>query len=186
MNNPVLDVIASRSSIRDYTPEPLTADEISALKQAALAAPTARNEQNQRFYFITSPALKDEIDKAVVDYFVAKGDQAVVDLLASRNNKVLYDAPLYVAIAIDTNNPYGKVDAGIAVQNLALAAKSMGLDSVILGFPGMAFQGAKGADLKKKLGFPDGFEYGIGISIGHAAKGKEPHQGNPEHIITIA
>ncbi|MBQ5488300.1 MAG: nitroreductase family protein, partial [Clostridia bacterium] len=53
MENTVLDTILARSSIRAYTGEPLTCEQLAALKAAALASPTAMNRQDQRFVFIT-------------------------------------------------------------------------------------------------------------------------------------
>ncbi len=180
MSNQVLDTIKSRSSIRAYTPEKLTEDQIAALKEAALASPTAMNKQSQRYYFITSPELKQTIEQATVQAFAQ--NSTISKHLASRNNKVLYDAPLFIVIAVEEQNAYGKVDAGIAVQNLALAAKSLGLDSVILGLPAAAFAQQT---IKEQTGFAAGYEYGVGIAIGYKAEGKEPHKVNFDHIIEI-
>ncbi len=180
MSNQVLNTIKSRSSIRAYTQEKLTEAQIAALKEAALASPTAMNKQSQRYYFITSPDLKQTIEQATVQAFAQ--DKNMSQHLASRQNKVLYDAPLFIVIAVEQQNPYGKIDAGIAVQNLALAAKSLGLDSVILGLPAAAFAQQS---IKEQTGFLPGYEYGVGIAIGYKAMDKEPHQVNLEHIIEI-
>lgn len=186
MNNPVLKVIASRSSIRAYTSKKLTKEEIDTLKKAALCSPTALNKQTQRFFFITSSSLNQEIEEVVVKHFEEEGNQNILEHLSARNNKVLYDAPLFVVIAVDSKNLFGKIDAGIAVQTLALAAKSMGLESVILGFPAIAFEvSSKGKYFKEKLDFPEGYEYGIGIVIGYGDTQKEPHTYDFCHAITI-
>lgn len=185
MKNSVLDVILSRSSIRAYADTPLTEEALSALKEAALASPTARNLQAQRYIFITNKAILAEIERIYVDHVVSSGDQEATDRLIARNYKVLYNAPLFVVVAIDPSNAYGKVDAGIAVENLALAAKSLGLDSVILGLPAFCFNGERGADLRGKVSFPEGMVYGIGIAIGYPAMDKEPHETDSSHIICI-
>lgn len=185
LNNFVLETIARRASIRAYSDQPLSEDELAALKCTALAAPTAVNARSQRFLFVTNRQMLDEIEQAVVHQILASGDQAAIQRTAERNNKVLYNAPLFIIIAVDPNNAYGQVDAGIAVQNLALAAKSMGLDSVILGMPAMAFSGTQGDALKQKLGFPEGLEYAIGIAIGHRAMDKVPHDYDLSHIIDV-
>ena len=185
LDNFVLETIARRSSIRAYLPKPLTQDQIAALKCTALASPTAVNAQSQRFIFITNYEVLASIEQAVVNRITESGDQSSIDRISSRNNKVLYDAPLFIIIAIDPNNAYGKVDAGIAVQNLALAAKSMGLDSVILGMPGMAFTGEGSDILRAQTKFPLGLEYGIGIAIGYRAMDKSRHEYTLSHIIDV-
>ncbi len=185
-DNPVLQVIADRASIRAYTREPLSPAQMEALKRAALAAPTAVNAQTQRFLFVTNPALLHEVEQAVLQKILASGDEAAIARTAARGNKVLYDAPLLVIVTIDPQNAYTKIDAGIAAQTLALAAKSMGLDSVIVGMPGMAFSGPEGPALKQKLRFPAGLEYGIGVLIGHRAMDKAPHTSPASHILEIS
>ncbi len=185
MNNQVLDMMCARSSIRAYTDQTLTDEEMTALKTAALASPTARNLQSQRYLFITNKAILAQIEQIYVDYVKSTKDQAAIDRLAARNYKLLYDAPLFVVIAIDPKNNFSQVDAGIAVQDLALAAKSIGLDSVILGMPAFSFEGERGAALREKVRFPAGLVYGVGIAIGHRATEKAPHETNLSDIICI-
>ena len=78
LDNPVLQVIADRASIRAYTREPLSPAQMEALKQAALAAPTAVNAQTQRFLFVTNPALLHEVEQAVLQKILASGDEAAI------------------------------------------------------------------------------------------------------------
>ncbi len=52
-SNSALDFIFSRRSIRKFTAEPLSAEQIDLLQQAALAAPSAMNRHPG--VFISSP-----------------------------------------------------------------------------------------------------------------------------------
>jgi nitroreductase len=185
MTNQVLEVIKSRSSIRAYKAEPLTHEQKLVLQDAALASPSAMNRQPYRFIFINSKTVLQEMEQDVIDYFVAKNDEAVLERLKSRNNKVLYDAPCVIVIAIEDNNSYAKVDAGIAVQNIALAAKSIGLDSVIVGMPGLVFSGKKADYWRRRLSIPDNYIYGIAIAVGYADMEKAPHEPDPSKILTV-
>ncbi|MCH5279114.1 MAG: nitroreductase family protein [Christensenellaceae bacterium] len=184
MENIVIGTILDRSSIRAYTDEMLTEAELSVLKKAALSSPTAMNRQDQRFAFITRKETIDEIEKAVVDTIVAGGDADFAERIKSRGGKVMYDAPLVVVIFAKPAK-FAGVDAGIAVENLAIAAKSMGLDSVILGMPDAAFAGQAGAERRAALGIDEEFEFKIAIAIGHRATEKLPHEWDESHIIDI-
>lgn len=186
MENQILQTIAQRASIRAYQPQPLSAAQTEALRQAALAAPTARNTQSHKLYFITNQAVKDAIEQATVAAILATADQATSERMAARGNQIIYGAPLLVVIAAEQQNPYGPIDAGIAVQTLALAAKSIGLESVILGLPSLAFRGPEGPKLAAQLGFPAGHQFMIAIAIGHGAASAQPHQGDPAMLIDIA
>ena len=185
MDNEVLNTIFARSSIRAYTDEPLTTDEINALSDVALASPTAMNRQNQRYFFITNKELIDEWEKAVGEVIEKKAPEEVKQRMRDRKGKVFYNAPLFVAITVDKSGKFSMVDAGIAVGILSLAAKSMGLDSVILGFPDVAFEGDKKDYLREKIGIPESHDFAIGIAIGHPAMDKAPHDTDSRHVIHI-
>ena len=184
MNDQVLDTILSRSSIRAYTPEKLTCEELDALKKAALASPTAMNKQDQRFIFITSDDKLARLEQAIMEGVIASGNEAFIERMKARGGKVTYGAPLVVIICAKPGL-FAPVDAGIAVENIALTAKSLGLDSVILGMPRAAFEGPEKEAHGREFGFPEGFEFYIAISVGHRAMDKEPHEWDESHVIEL-
>lgn len=184
MDYPVLEAILSRSSIRAYKDTPLTEEQLTALKKAALASPTAMNRQEQRFLFVTNKEVIERINAAVLDGVIASGNEAFAERIRSRGGRILYSPPLFVGIFAAEGN-YAGVDAGIAVENLAIAAKELGLDTVILGMPAAAFSGEAGRKLAESLGVPTGYDFRIGISIGYKDTEKEPHEWDESHIIEV-
>ena len=56
---------------------------------------------------------------------------------------IFFAAPTVIFISGEKGWKWSKLDAGIAVQTIALAAHSLGLGSVILGLPKFAFAGSK-------------------------------------------
>lgn len=184
MDNQVLETIAARSSIRAYRKEPIESDKIEALKAAALASPTAMNRQDQRFVFITDKEVISQIDNAVFADIIKKHNEGMIDRIVKRGGKVLHGSPLLVCIFAKPSH-FAGVDAGIAIENIVLAAKSMGLDSCILGMPIAAFDPENGYGLASFLGVPDGFEFMIAAAIGYRAEEKAPHEVNEAHIIEV-
>jgi nitroreductase len=94
MTNPVLDAIFARRSNRAYTNKKVDEETIVVLTKAALAAPSGSNRQPVNVIVVENEALILELEKAVVDYFVKTGDQAVLERIRSRKNKIFYDASL--------------------------------------------------------------------------------------------
>ena len=184
MTNEVIKTMLERSSIRAYTPEKLTGEELDALKAAALSAPTAMNRQDQRFIFVTDDEKLKLFDESVLREIVESGNLEFAERIRSRGGSTTYHAALIVII-VSKPAHFSRVDAGIAVENLALAAKSMGLDSVILGMPEGMFRGAHAEELRSEFRFPEGYEFSIAIGIGHRAMDKEPHETDPAHVICI-
>ena len=185
MTNQVIETMKSRRSIRAYKPESLTKEQVKILTEAALASPSAKNMQPWSINVLQNKDLIDEWEKAIVDFFVQRDDKTVIDIMKSRNNKVFYDAPCVFVIPINPQNNYAQIDAGILAQNIALAAKSIGLDSVILGFPNVVFTSEKADEWKKKLMFPEGYGYGISVAVGYADMDKKPHELDYTKVVYI-
>lgn len=184
MTNDTLQAIFERRSIRRFTEQALTQDELDTLIDVALASPTGMNAQPWTFRFVTRQALITDMNQAAMDHFRATGNQAVIDRMTARHESIFYGAPLVVVISLPVENQDG-LDAGIAVANLAIAAQSMGLASCIIGLASAAFAGVHQAELATKLGWPDDHRFAISIAIGHAATTKEAHERRPEKVRII-
>lgn len=184
MRNEVINTILTRSSIRAYKPNEIDPDKLETLKEAALAAPTAMDKQEQRFAFVTDRAVLSDIESIILKSIVEGGDNEFAERIKARGGKIMYDAPLVVFICAPKAK-FAAVNAGIAVENIAIAAKSMGLDSVILGMPALAFEGGHALEIKQKLGFSQEYEFMIAIAVGAPAMDKTPHEWNMSHIINI-
>ena len=166
--NTTIDTIMARRSIRAFTPEALTKEQTEALVNVALASPTATNSLNWHFSFIQDTDIILEMEKDIVDGIMNGDIERFKERTKERGYKAVYDATTFVIISAAPTK-YSHIDAGIAVQSLAIAAKAMGLESVILGLPALVFDGPKSEYWTKKLNFPEGFEFVISIAIGHGA-----------------
>ena len=173
--NETLKTIAERYSCRDFTGAALTDAEINALVDAALAAPSGMNRQPWHIIIVNDKAIIDELDVEAMSILAAADDKSGYEQIKSRGGKMYYNAPCMVLVASDGSD-FAAMDCGILSQNVALAAASLGLGSVICGMAGIPFSGPRGDELKKRLKFPDGFNFGISILVGKAKSGKEPHE----------
>ncbi len=77
--NPTLDLIASRTSTRTYSPEPITNAEKEAILTAAFRAPTAGNLMLYSIVDVADQALKDRLAITCDDQpFIAKAPWVLV------------------------------------------------------------------------------------------------------------
>ncbi len=90
-----------------------------------------------------------------------------------RYGKMLYDAPLCVAVCGDTSTSerFWVQDCSAATENLLLAATALGLGAVWLGVHPSE---ERVADIREVLGIPEGVTPLNLVSIGHPAEEKEP------------
>ena len=87
-----------------------------------------------------------------------------------------YSAPMVLILSGDKSFPWSGLDAGIMVENIALAAEGLGLGSVIIGVIKGAMSGTKADYFAKVLKVPENYEFKVAIAIGHKAVEKEPHE----------
>ena len=162
----VLETIRKRSSTRSYTAEPLNEAQLEALLRAGLQAPTATNRQELHFTVLKgdNPLLKEIED-----------EKNRLRGLTELPHNFYYEAPVVIVISGERPFKWSPIDAGIAVENISLAAEGLGLGSVIIGCIYDALRGEKREYFEKQLQFPENYEYEIAIAIGHKAATKDPH-----------
>ena len=173
--NEVLQAIEKRSSTRGYTDRKLTKEELDALICAGLQAPTAANRQEIHITVVDgSNPLLAEIEEQ-------KNKDAEIE---NPPHNFYYEAPTVLILSADSSFYWGKVDAGIAVENIALAAESMGLGSLIIGCIRNVLTGEKRDYFAKALKLPEGYDYEIAVAVGHKAVSKEPHEFSVDKNVT--
>lgn len=163
-DNQVLETIHSRRSIRKYKDKALTKDQINQLVKAALISPSSVNQQPWHLTALTNKSTILEWEEEIVQYFIDEDIEWVVKHNESRGNKIFYDAPAVFVISMEEGK---EMDVGIMAQSIALAAKGMGLDSVILGFPRVSFHPKYKGKWEKTLDFPEDYVYGISVAVGY-------------------
>ncbi|MBO4358538.1 MAG: nitroreductase [Erysipelotrichaceae bacterium] len=165
------EIINTRSSIRKYKDEPLPEDVVRTLAEAGLKAPTATNKQEIHITVTTK------------DHPVNKKIQDALDPDARAS--FYYDAPVIMYLSAEDGFKWSDVDAGIAVENIHLAAASMGLGSVILGCMKKVINGDKKKEYDQMLEIPEGYSFRIGIAVGYPDTAKEQHQINYDRDVTV-
>ena len=178
MSNPVQKAILDRRSTRGFDGVALTEAELQALIDAALASPSAMNRQPWHFAFVKDKAVLAEFNAAARAHMLANAPAPMKARFEDPDYELLMGAPLFVVITVPAGEQgfFTKIDCGIAVENLALAAMGLGLGSVIVGMPKDIFENSPiGPEFKQKMGIPAGNEYMVGILIGHNTVTKEAH-----------
>jgi len=178
-----LKTIAERYSCRDFADTPLTEDQVKALVEAALAAPSAMNRQPWHVIAVTDKSLIDEMDSDSMEILAAE-DQSTYERIKSRGGKIFYNAPSMIMIASDGSD-HALTDCGILSQNVALAAHSLGLGNVICGMARIPLNGSRGDEWRERMQFPEGYGFGMAVLVGTAKSGKAPHKPDMNKVTYI-
>ncbi len=154
----ILDDIMQRRSIRRYTEEPVTREQITTLLQAAMAAPSAMNRKPWEFIVITDP---DRL-QALRWRLPAGRFNAPAAIVVCGNLKRA--AP---AMAKD----FWVLDCSAATQNILLAATGLGLGTVWIGvYPVRLIMNL----ISRLLKLPKHISPLAVIWVGHPAQDKPP------------
>jgi nitroreductase len=186
VKNPVLEAIAARRSIRAYAPDQITQAQLDALIRAAQQSPSALDRQSWHFSVVQNSALMDEMSEAARLHLMKSPEAYAASRFSQPGYNVFYHAPTVIFISLDPDGPaIESIDAGIAAQNIALAATGMGLGSVILGMPREAFRSERGDEFRKALHFPDKYDFAIAAAVGTATATKDAHEFKPDRVSII-
>jgi nitroreductase len=119
-DNPVLDAVRQRRSIRRYTPEPVSAGEIAAVLEAGRWAPSGLNNQPWRFLVVRAGEARQE-----------------TLALHTKYAHIVRTARVLFCVFLDREGVYNRAKdlqgIGACLQNMLLAAHSLGLGAVWLG-----------------------------------------------------
>ena len=152
-----MNALFSRRSIRRYLPDPVDPAIIKELLAAAMAAPSAGNQQPWRFVVMTERVLLKEIPNF------------------HPHAKMVPEAPAVILVAGDLtaekHKGYWTQDCSAAVENLLIAIQDKGLGAVWLGvYP----REDRVAGFRSLLSLPEHIVPFACIPIGKPAEFKEP------------
>lgn len=157
----VMEAIGNRRSVRKFTDQEVTREQLQTVLEAGRWAPSWANTQCWEVITVTQPELKTSLQETLF-----KGNPAA---------NAITQAPVVLAVCgrLQTAGYYkGQVttkfgdwflfDLGLFIQNICLAAHDQGLGSVVVGL-------LDHDQAAKALQVPEGVELAALVPLGHPA-----------------
>jgi nitroreductase len=176
-----LDVcIKGRRSVRCYTKEPVLKEQIEAILEAGVWAPTAMAREPWRFIIVEDEKLINYVSDET-KLAVQQMRPAVADRYKTKEDIICYNAPVLVLVCAEKDpqwNNLNLVDSALAAQNMFLKAYELGLGTCYMGF--VSLLNSKPAILRK-IGVPENYDLMVPFILGHpetkqgASKRKKPN-----------
>lgn len=153
--NEVIKAIKSRRSVRSYKSAALSKEMLKIIVEAGCYAPTGHNVQPWHFSVVQDRVLFGEVNEKAkrimagvpVDWIEKIGRDSAID--------ITHGAPALILVSCKIGAVSGSEDCTAAMENMIIAAESLGIGSCWMGFVAFTF---KDSDLMKKLGVPEGYE----------------------------
>ena len=195
--NPELlfDLLRKRRSVRNYTSEQVSEEDIMQLIEAAVQAPSGLNAQSWCFTIIqdqehlahirrriraiyltllkmldsrvTTFMLRLQVGQEAVDVLEEARPllEGIVDAERTGADRLFWNAPTLMIVHSPEEDPTGAESAHYAVGNLMLMATAMGLGTCLIGFLTQVAEHDR--RVRELIGVPDDHSLDAALVIGH-------------------
>lgn len=158
MNN-VIEAILKRRSVRAYQEKQITDEELDLIIKSGQYAPTAMGQQSFKLVAVQNKDLLGKIDK---------GCQKVRNM----NSSPFYGAPTLIIAFAKTDSIAPTCDASTALENMMVAAASLGVSSCWIHAVTALFKTEEGKAIMKEMGVEEEYSAYGSCVLGYNA-GKE-------------
>ena len=168
-----IETIMNRKSVRSYTEQKLSEEQIETLLRAAMAAPTGMNIQPWRFVVVTDQAVKDALQGEGRGPRRMYSECAAIFVVCGETTMTGRDGET-------VENRNWTADCAAATENLLLAAEALGLGAVWTACYPYEERMSKAIEV---LGIPEGVTPFSVVPVGYPASDEQPKdKWKPENI----
>jgi len=133
--NEVIKNMLTRRSIRTYEEKQISDEQLNALLEAAKYAPSGGNSQTWKFTVVQNKEKLEQLNSMVresfrhleVDEKTYRSKKSGKKVAEKDNYKFYYNAPTLIIVSNDREYSNCMADSAIAIENILLAAHSLGL-----------------------------------------------------------
>lgn len=165
--NEILKVIKERRTTRKFKPEQIKEDELQAIIEAGVYAPSAHNMQSWNFTVIQNSDLIKELNIEAKEAAKNFPDEMIKKMANNDKFDGFYGAPTVIIVSGNDNGMMPQVDCAAATENMLIAAESLDIGGCWNGFVSILFNSEKGAEYKNKLSIPEGYTPYYAVLLGY-------------------
>jgi nitroreductase len=177
----LMDLIKSRHSVRKYTDEQISREDMEKILEAGNFAPNAGGGQRSMMVGVRNKELTTKIGimnlakfnrSNLSGSYVSKEQPSCIDDPTMKNG--FYGAPSVVAIFGQNNFMFREPDAFCCAENMVLQATELGISSCIISRGAETFVSDEGKALLKEWEIPDNYSAICFVILGYI-DGEQPH-----------
>lgn len=177
----LMDLIKARHSIRKYTNEQISREDLQTILEAGNFAPNAGGGQRSMVVAIHNKELAAHVGKMnmanfdrmhLAESFVSKEQPSTIDDPSIKNG--FYDAPTVICIFAQNNFMFKTADAFCMAENMILQATELGIASCIISRGYETFDNEEGRKRMKEWEVPEGYMCQCFVILGYI-DGEQPH-----------
>jgi nitroreductase len=190
----LLELMKHRRSIRKYTEEQITHEELEQIIEAGLYAPNAGGGQRSMILGVHDAHLVEQIGRLnlscmdrsrLAGGYVSKDQPSIIDDPTIRSG--FYGAPAMAIVFAQKNFLYSIPDAFCMAENMVLMATQLGLASCIVARGEETFANPEGERMLAAWGIPEHMIARCFVILGHcqsAYPAEKPRKPGRAKIVT--
>lgn len=144
IQNETVASILNRRSIRSYQKTQITSDELETILEAGSYAPSGMNQQSARAVVVQGADRMQELVQLAQE-------------VTHKPENPFYDAPTVILVFAKSSNLTPTEDGCLAIENMFLAAQSLGIGTCWIYASKMMFSHPNGRQFQKKLGVSEDY-----------------------------
>lgn len=166
--NQVLQTILERRSIRKYADKPVKREDIELILQAGIYAPTGADAEPWHFGVMTDKKMIENLDQRARAALGGTGIERLIAMGANPDYRIFFGAPVVIMIygerelRVSGTHLSALADCSAAIQNMQLAAFSLGLGTCWIGLIRYLFA-------TDRCMAPEGYDPLFAMTLGYSA-----------------
>lgn len=166
--NEVIENIKARRSVRVYTDQQVSEEDLLAILEAATYAPNGMHYESWHFTAIQNFDKLMELNNRIKRAFAKSDDSRLQERAYNPNYCCYYHAPTLVIVSNEPTQWWAGMDCACAIENMFLAATSLGIGSCWINQLGTTCDDPEVREFITSLGVPENHKvYGC-VALGYA------------------
>ncbi len=162
--NEVLKNIESRKSVRKFTSVQVEKETVQMILKAGFEAPSGHNSQPVHFTVVRDSKVIEQMNQSTKAIMALSDVEWIQKFGIHPRYHVLHEAPTVIIVS-SKDQCYSPIeDSSAAIQNMLLAATSLGVGSVWIGLISVYL---KTEEAKSLLSIPDGCTARFAVCLGY-------------------
>ncbi|OOM80209.1 nitroreductase [Clostridium sp. BL-8] len=183
--NEVIQNILTRRSIRAYTEDQISNDDLNTLLEAAKFAPSGMGTQAWHFTAVQNIDKINKLISAIKEALQKSPVEQLQKIGSNPNFNPFYNAPTIIITAYDKNSPTKESDSAVALENIMLAAHSLNIGSCWIHALGIVGDDPSVRSILTELGIPENYAIFGTAALGFSSKGEPKASPRKEGTVNI-
>lgn len=182
MTNEVLENMMTRRTIRRFKKEQISEEELQAVLDAGMYAPSAGGRQGVLFVVSQNREMNEKLGRikrnnstvkmSTDTVYISKEQPSIADDPNIFN--AFYDAPTVITLFVPKNFLFAPYDASAAAENMLLAAHSIGLGGCYIGSAWESFADPYGQDILREWNIRTDYFAALHVLLGYPKDEQAP------------